>query len=242
MPRRVELFTTPWAVPTRPSVRETLQARALEWAAIAFSRDLPHLGSDMHLLRWQVGSFPAEPPRKPAVPNWTIKLFSTSPLPSFTWDLFFWYKPGYISFSPYHFFLYFFLFFFWYAGFLIKLFSEVSIIAFFSFIFISCRLITLQYCSGFCHTLTWISHGFTCIPHPDPPSHLPLYPIPRVFPVHQARAVVLCIQPGLVICFTIDNIHVSMLFSQNKKYGTLHEFACHPCAGVMLIFSVSFQF
>ena len=28
---------------------------------------------------------------------------------------------------------------------------------FFSFIFISCRLITLQYCSGFCHTLTWIS-------------------------------------------------------------------------------------
>ena len=32
---------------------------------------------------------------------------------------------------------------------------------FFSFIFISWRLITLQYCSGFCHTLTWISHGFT---------------------------------------------------------------------------------
>ena len=45
---------------------------------------------------------------------------------------------------------------------------------FFSFIFISWRLITLQYCSGFCHTLTWISHGVTCIPHPDPPSHLPL--------------------------------------------------------------------
>ena len=30
---------------------------------------------------------------------------------------------------------------------------------FFPFIFISWRLITLQYCSGFCHTLTWISHG-----------------------------------------------------------------------------------
>ena len=37
---------------------------------------------------------------------------------------------------------------------------------FFPFIFISWRLITLQYCSGFCHTLTWISHGFTCSPHP----------------------------------------------------------------------------
>ena len=33
----------------------------------------------------------------------------------------------------------------------------------FSFIFISWRLINLQYCSGFCHTLTWINHGFTCI-------------------------------------------------------------------------------
>ena len=49
---------------------------------------------------------------------------------------------------------------------------------FFSFIFISWRLITLQYCSGFCHTLTWISHGFTCVSHPDPPSRLPPHPIP----------------------------------------------------------------
>ena len=36
-----------------------------------------------------------------------------------------------------------------------------------------------------------------------------------VFPVHQALALVSCIQPGLVICFTLDNIHVLMLFSQN---------------------------
>ena len=43
----------------------------------------------------------------------------------------------------------------------------------FPFIFIRWRLITLQYCSGF----TWISHGFTCVPHPDPPSRLPLHPI-----------------------------------------------------------------
>ena len=52
----------------------------------------------------------------------------------------------------------------------------------FSFIFISWRLITLQYCSGFCHTLARISHGFTGIPHPDPPSHLPLHPIPLGLP------------------------------------------------------------
>ena len=32
----------------------------------------------------------------------------------------------------------------------------------FLFLFLICwRLITLRYCSGFCHTLTWISHGYT---------------------------------------------------------------------------------
>ena len=55
---------------------------------------------------------------------------------------------------------------------------------FFSFIYVSWRLITLQYCSGFCHTLTWISHGFTCVPHPHPPpTSLPI-PSLWVFPVH----------------------------------------------------------
>ena len=44
------------------------------------------------------------------------------------------------------------------------------------------RLITLQYCSGFCHTLTWISHGCTCFPHPETPSHLPPHPIPQGHP------------------------------------------------------------
>ena len=33
------------------------------------------------------------------------------------------------------------------------------------------RLITWQYCSDFCHTLTWISHGCTCVPHPIPLGH-----------------------------------------------------------------------
>ena len=93
--------------------------------------------------------------------------------------------------------------------------QEALFIFIFSFIFISWRLITLQYCSGFCHTLTWISHGLTCIPHPDPPSHLPLYRSLWVFPVHQVRALISCIQPGLAICFTLDNIHVSKLFSSN---------------------------
>ena len=82
----------------------------------------------------------------------------------------------------------------------------------FYFIFISLRLITLQYCSGFCHTLTWIymySPSPSHLPPPSPPDPS------GSSPVHQVRALVSCIQPGLVICFTLDNIHVSMLFSWN---------------------------
>ena len=44
------------------------------------------------------------------------------------------------------------------------------------------RLVTLQYCGGFCHTLTWISHGCPCVPHPETPSHLPPRPIPQGCP------------------------------------------------------------
>ena len=55
---------------------------------------------------------------------------------------------------------------------------------FFFFFYFNWRLITLQYCGSFCHTFTWISQGCTCVPHPEPPSHLPPHPIP----VHQAWA------------------------------------------------------
>ena len=50
------------------------------------------------------------------------------------------------------------------------------------FFFFNWRLITLQYCGGFCHTFTLISHGCTCVPHPEPPSHLPLRSMPQCHP------------------------------------------------------------
>ena len=43
-------------------------------------------------------------------------------------------------------------------------------------------LIFFFICGGFCHTLKWNSHGFTCVPHPDPPSYLPLHPLPLGLP------------------------------------------------------------
>ena len=66
------------------------------------------------------------------------------------------------------------------------------------FFFFFCKLIYLfqletnyfTIFSGFCHTLTWLSHGCTCVPHPEPPSPLPPNSIPSlwVIPVHQPWA------------------------------------------------------
>ena len=45
------------------------------------------------------------------------------------------------------------------------------------------------------------------------PTSLPI-PSLWVIPVHQPEHPVSCIEPGLAICFTYDNTHVSVLFSQ----------------------------
>ena len=90
-----------------------------------------------------------------------------------------------------------------------------ALILFYLFIYFNWRLITSQYCSGFCYTLTWISHGCTCVPHPEPP-------VPPPSPSHPSGSSqctspehpVSCIEPGLAICFTYGNIRASVLFSQ----------------------------
>ena len=65
-------------------------------------------------------------------------------------------------------------------------------LVFFLFIYFNWRQITLQYCNGFCHTLTWVSHGYTCVPHPEPRSHLPPHPIPRGHPSAPALSSLSC--------------------------------------------------
>ena len=58
--------------------------------------------------------------------------------------------------------------------------------------------------------------GVHVVPNPQPPSHLPPHPILLGHPSAPALSThpVSCIEPGLAICFTYDNIHVSMPFSQ----------------------------
>ena len=91
--------------------------------------------------------------------------------------------------------------------------SEIFLCDFFSFYF-NWRVITLQYCGGFCHTVTWISHGCTCVPHRDPPSHLPPHPIPQGHP--SAPALSTLPHASNLDWRSISHmiIHVSALFSQ----------------------------
>ena len=68
---------------------------------------------------------------------------------------------------------------------------------------------------GFCHTPTCISHGCTCVHHPKSPSHLPPHRIPLGWSQSTGfECPVSCIKLGLVIYFTLGNIHVSVLFCQ----------------------------
>ena len=54
-----------FSLPHSP-VHGIFQARILEWVAISFSRgSFPTQGWNPHLLYWQVGSLPTEPPGKP---------------------------------------------------------------------------------------------------------------------------------------------------------------------------------
>ena len=85
---------------------------------------------------------------------------------------------------------------------------------FLKFIYFNWRLITLQYCSGFAihwHESAMGVHVF-CILNPLPPPS-PSHPSGSsqcTSPEHPVS----CIEPGLVICFTYDNMYLSMLFSQ----------------------------
>ena len=92
---------------------------------------------------------------------------------------------------------------------------------FFPFIFISWRLITLHIVVVF--VIHW--HGSAMDLHVfriliPPPISLSTWSL-WVFPMHQAWALVSCMQPGLVICFTLDNIHVLMQSILLKMWKSL---------------------
>ena len=120
---------------------------------------------------------------------------------------------------------------------------------FFFLIFISWGLITLQYYSGFCHTLTGISHGFTCIPHPNPPSHLPLYPIPLGRPSAPAPSTCLMhptwagdlFHPWQYTCFNaVLSKHPTLAFSHRVQKSVLYSWVSFFCFAYRVIVKPSF--
>ena len=98
------------------------------------------------------------------------------------------------------------------------LFSRIILFYLFYYLFIyfyfNRRLITSQYCGGFCRTFIWISRGCTCVPHPEPPPTF--HPISSlwIIPVPSPKHPVSCIKHRLAIRFLHDSVHVSMPFSQ----------------------------
>ena len=90
--------------------------------------------------------------------------------------------------------------------------SPYSFFFFNLFIYFNWRLITLQYCGGFCHTLTWISHGCTCVSHPGPPSHLPHHSIPQGCPSTSVLSSV---------------FHASTLDWWSISHMVIYVFQCH---------------
>ena len=116
---------------------------------------------------------------------------------------------------------------------------------FFSF---NWRLITLQYCGGFCHTFTWISHGCTCVPHPDPPSHLPPHPIPQGHPSAPALSTlshalnldwqsISHMMIYMFQCYSLKSSHPCLL-PQSPKICSLHPclFCCLTYRVIVTIF------
>ena len=81
-------------------------------------------------------------------------------------------------------------------------------------VYFNWRLITLQYCGGFC--IHWLESamGVHVFPILKPPPSS--FPIPSLggFPVYQDECPVSCIEVWLVIYFAYSNTQVSMLISQ----------------------------
>ena len=93
--------------------------------------------------------------------------------------------------------------------------------------YFSWRLITLQCCSGFCHTSIWISHGFTCVHHPEHPSHLPPHPILLAHPSAPALSTlshvlnldwqsVSCMIVYIFKCYLLRSSHLRLLHRVQK--------------------------
>ena len=91
----------------------------------------------------------------------------------------------------------------------------------FNLIYFNWRIITLQFCDGFCQTETWISHRSTRVhPAPHPPPASP--PQPSGLSQSTSGCSASCTELALVTCFTHSKVPVWMPFSQVIPLASSH--------------------
>ena len=100
------------------------------------------------------------------------------------------------------------------------------------------RMIALQHCVGFCHTATCISHRYTRILPPEPPSHLPLHPAPPGCPSrlsqsagvssphHTAGSRWLAVSHMVVHMFPCYSLNLSHPHTYGEGNGTPLQYSC----------------
>ena len=113
-------------------------------------------------------------------------------------------------------------------------------------IYFNWRQTTLQCCSVFCQTLTWISHGCTRVSHSEPPSHLPPHPIPLGCPsalplsaLFDASNLDWRSASHMLIyifqCYSLKSSHPHLL-PQGPKVCSLYLFCCLAYRVIITIF------
>ena len=116
-----------------------------------------------------------------------------------------------------------------------------NLFEFLKFIYFNWRLITLQYCGGFCHTLAWISHECTCGSLSWSPLHLcfprtpALSAVPQTSNLHWSS--VLHIVIYLFQCYSFILSHPRLL-QHSPKVCSLH--LCLFCCLTYRIITTAF--
>ena len=88
------------------------------------------------------------------------------------------------------------------------------------------RITALQYCIGFCHTSTWISHRYNMSPPSEPPSHStppPPHPTPLGYHTVPVELPVSNNKFPLAVCFPFGNVCFHAALS---IHPTLHFSHC----------------
>ena len=88
--------------------------------------------------------------------------------------------------------------------------TSVKITHIFNINLLEANYFTILY--WFCHTLTWIRHRCTCVPHPESPSHLP----PHIISLGHPGS------PALSILCPASNLDGRFI-----SYMILYMFPCH---------------